>query len=214
MAVTNQDTTRNVYNKNYEVRPDIVNNESELTNFKEDGRIFFDDTDKINKYWNGTGWVETGNIISGWASYNDTQYTSGAPFTISSNTDTALPNNAGSVVDSQKPTDITTFYDGSVITGRNGDNLDVQIYFKALPSAQNQWLEVWIDIGGSVGELYRETFSFPRGAGVERGIMYSLASSYTLGTWEANGGTVYVRSNASLNIYDIVYNLDRSHKAI
>lgn len=215
MAVTNQDTTRNVYNKSYEVRPDLVSDDDVLANFKEVGRILFDETDGFNKYWNGTAFVEVGaNLISGWASYNDTQYTSGAPFSLTANTDTILPNNAGTVVDSQKPSDITSFYDGSVITGRNGDNLDVQIYFKAVPSAANQWLEVWVDIGGSVGELYRETFAFPKGSGVERGIMYSLASSYTLGTWEANGGTVYIRSDAQADIYDIVFNFDRSHKAI
>lgn len=153
------------------------------------------------------------NDRTGWASYNDTQYTSISAFTINADTDTLLPNNAGNTVDFQKPTDIDTFYNGTKITGRNGDNLDIQIYFKAVPSTQNQYLDVWVDIGGSVGELYRQTFSFPRGSGIERGIMYSLASSYTLGTWEANGGSVYVRSNASTQIYDIVFNFDRSHKA-
>ena len=87
------------------------------------------------------------------------------------------------------------------------------IYFKAVPSGASQYLDIWIDIGGAVGELYRQTFSFPRGAGVERGILYALPSGYTLGTWEANGGTVKVRTNATLDIYAINYNFDRSHKA-
>lgn len=96
---------------------------------------------------------------------------------------------------------------------KDGDNIDIQIYFKAVPSAANQWIDVWIDIGGAVGELYRETFSFPKGSGTARGIMYSLASSYTLDTWESNGGTVYVRSNDALDIYNIMFNFDKSHKA-
>lgn len=150
---------------------------------------------------------------TGWASYVDTQYTSGSPFAVSANTDTVLPNNAGSVIDSQKPTDVTEFYDGSVITGRNGEALDVMIYFKATSSAVDQWLDIWVDIGGSVGELYRQTFSFPKGSGTERGILYALPSAYTLDTWEANGGTVYVRSNASVNISEITFNFDRTHKA-
>lgn len=153
---------------------------------------------------------------NGWASYVDTQYTSGSPFTISPNTDTILPNNAGTVVNSQIPYDIEEFYNGTnrKILGRNGDSLDIMIYFKAVPSATNQWLDIWIDIDGAIGELYRLTFSFPRGSGVERGILYSLPSAYTLNTWEANGGTVYVRSDASLTIYSINYNFDRTHKAV
>lgn len=160
------------------------------------------------------------SITTGWGSYVDTQYTSGSPFVISANTDTVLPNNAGAIVDSQKPSDITTFYDGSVITGRNGDNLDVQIYFYAVPSLANQWLDVWIDITGGTGtpttlaKLYSQSFSFPKGSGIERGVLYALSSAYTLNTWEINGGQVKVRTNGSLSVYGIVFNFDRSHKAI
>lgn len=159
---------------------------------------------------------------TGWATYVDTQYpNSGSAFTVTADTDTVLPNNAGSKIETQKPSDVAEFYnvpgdyDGTnaKITGRNGDNLDVMIYFKAVPSAANQWIDMWIDIGGSVGELYRQTFEFPKGASVERGVLYALPSAYTLNTWEANGGTVYVRSNANLNIYAINFNFDRSHKA-
>jgi len=201
-------------NTSYNVRPDKHTTSEISTLNPEKGVIVYDTTLDVLKKYNGTSWVILKSTdVSGWASYNDTQYTSGAPFTLSADTDTALPNNKGTILETQKPSDVTTFYDGTVITGRNGDNLDLQIYFKATPSSQNQWIEIWVDIGGSVGELYRQTFSFPRGTGVERGIMYSLASAYTLGTWEANGGTVYVRSNASATIHSIVYNFDRSHKA-
>ena len=159
---------------------------------------------------------------SGWASYVDTQYPDDQNvFTLAADTDTIFPNNSGTVVDSQKPTDITSFvtvvdlgaYSHSKINGRNGDGIDIMLYFKAIPSAQNQWLDIWIDIGGSVGELYRQAFAFPRGSGVERGILYALPSAYTLGTWEANGGTIYVRSNASTSIYKPNLNIDRTHKA-
>lgn len=155
-------------------------------------------------------------VSTGWGSYADTQYTTESPFILDASVDTVLPNNAGSVIDSQKPSDIDTFYDSvnQKITGRTGDNLDILLYFKATPSASNQWLDIWIDIGGSIGELYRQTFSFPKGADSERGIVYSLPSPYTLDTWEENGGSVFVTSNAPLSIHSIVYNFDRSHKAV
>lgn len=154
----------------------------------------------------------SGAQTSGWASYVDTLYTPSNPFTLTSNTDTILPNNAGTVIDSQKPLDIGTFYNNNKILGNSGDALDIMIYFKALPTATNQWLDVWLDIGGTIGELYRQTFTFPKGVGEERGIVYGLPSSYNLGTWEANGASVYIRSNAPMTLHSMVYNIDRNHK--
>jgi hypothetical protein len=151
--------------------------------------------------------------LTGWGTYVDTQYPVGSQFAVAANTDTLLPNNAGSKIETQKPADVVTFYDGSVITGREGDGIDIMIYFKAVPTAPAQYIDIWIDIGGTVGELYRQTFSFPKGAGIDRGILYPVPSAYTLGTWEANGASVYVRSDSILNIYDINYNIDRNHKA-
>ena len=157
------------------------------------------------------------NNITGWGSYVDTVNVDlGTAQVITADTDTILTNNAGSKIETQLPAHVTTFYDSSTnkITGRNGDNLDAMIYFKAYPSSVNQYMDIWIDIGGVIGELYRQTFNFPKGASIERGILYSLPSAYTLGTWEANGGTIYVRSNAELSIYGKNYNFDLSHKAI
>lgn len=151
---------------------------------------------------------------TGWASYVDTQYPDSAnALTVPAGVATLLPNNAGTVIDSQKPTDVTAFYDNGIITGRNGDNLDIMIYFKAVPSVINQSVDIWVDIGGGIGELYRQTFSFPRGAGIERGILYALPSAYTLNTWEQNGARIYVQSDDAFDVYAINYNFDRSHKA-
>tara|TARA_R110000772_G_scaffold42318_1_gene98300 strand:- start:6750 stop:7448 length:699 start_codon:yes stop_codon:yes gene_type:complete len=156
----------------------------------------------------------TAQPITGWASYVDTQYQlEASPFTALADVITDLPNNSGTIFDSQKPLDVLTFYDGTVITGRDGDQLDVMLYFQAVPSVVNQWIEIYIDIGGGIGALYRQTFAFPRGAGITRGIVYGLPSAYTGATWQANGGTIKILSNANVDIFDINYNFDRSHKA-
>lgn len=153
------------------------------------------------------------NTATGWGSYIDTQYPNAAnTFTIVADTDVTLPNNAGTILETQKPTDVTTFYDGSLITGREGDSIDFLAYFSAIPSANGQWLEVWVDIGG-IGKRYSQTYLFPKGIGEERGIVYSLPSLYQGSSWQANGASVKVRSNNTLNIHTINYNLDRSHKA-
>lgn len=155
----------------------------------------------------------SGVAASGWSQYADTEYTSGAPLSIVADTDTVLPNNAGNVIETQKPADVTTFYDGSVITGRDGDGLMITLDLMSVPqSAGATYIEFWFDIGGAVGPLYRRIVSFPKGNGVVRPINFTVAG-YTLNTWEANGATVYCRSNGPVNLYDIRYVLTRTHKA-
>lgn len=149
---------------------------------------------------------------TGWGSYSDTAYTSGSPFALTANTDTVLPNNKGTVIETQKPLDVATFYDGTVITGRNGDGLSLTLECTVEPaSGTNTYFEIWVDIGGSVGKLYPRTIPFVKGV-----TAYSLNVSftaYTLDTWQANGGTVYVRSNTNCDIYGIRYVLTRTHRA-
>ena len=151
---------------------------------------------------------------TGWGAYNDTQYTEGSPFSVSADTDTVLPNNAASTIETQKPTDITTFYDGSVITGRAGESILITIDLVATPTSPAATaIEIWLDIGGSIGELYRRIVTFPKGNGVARPINFTT-SAYTLDTWEANGATVYVRCDGPVDIHGIRYVLTRVHKTV
>lgn len=150
---------------------------------------------------------------TGWAQYQDTQYTSSVPFSLSADTDTLLPNNAGSVITSQIPSDVSNFYDGSKINSANGDSIVITVDFIAKPtSIATTTIEVWFDIGGAVGELYRRILTFPKGNGVERPVSFTVMV-YSLDTWEANGASVYVRANGSADIYNARYVITRTHKA-
>lgn len=147
----------------------------------------------------------------GWVSYMDTAYTSKTDsIQVAGGSDQRIPFYAGSSISTYLPIGIDSLWSNtdSTIVGIDGTAIDVMFYFRATPTAANQWLEVWVDIGGGVGELYRQTFSFPRGAGVERGILYALPSAYTLNTWEANGGKLYLRSNAAIKIHSMNLNID------
>ncbi len=153
--------------------------------------------------------------FTGWGVYNDTTYTDVSPFTLSTGAAVALPNNKGSLIESQKPSDITTFYDGSVITGKNGDALNITIEFRCRPTtgASNVRMQVKLDIGGSVGVLYPRDFTLTKGSGVEHNYLSSF-NVYTLDTWEANGATIYSEAfNSDIEIYDIRYLITRVHKA-
>lgn len=152
-------------------------------------------------------------VDTGWGEYADTAYTSGSPFLVSTDTDTVLPNNKGTVIETQKPADVTTFYNGAQITGRNGDSILVTIDAILLPTgAGTTFVELWFDIGGDIGTLYKRIISFPKGVGIARPLNYTTAA-YNLNTWETNGATVYIRANGPLSVYDIRYVITRTHKA-
>lgn len=154
---------------------------------------------------------------TGWADYVDGSLTEGAPLQLVADTDTVLmiDTDTGVIRDSQKPSDVDTFFDSDTgkITGRNGDGLSITMELKAKPTNVNTTLlEVWLDIGGAVGEIYRRPFTFPKGNGVERNITFTTIG-YTLDTWEQNGATIYVRANGTCDIYRPRVVLTRTHKA-
>lgn len=185
-----------------------------------EGLLVFDTDLNTFYFFNSTSWVQlsaggvNANNYTGWADYADGEYTSANPFTVNT-TKVTLPNDASNTVDFQKPLDITTFYDATsqTITGRNGDGINVVIEFKARPnSSAIARLTVAIDIGGAVGEIYIRDFVLSKGNGVEHFYLSSF-NAYTLGTFEANGGSVKIVSTASVDIYDIRYVITRTHKA-
>ena len=160
--------------------------------------------------------LTTYNLYTGWADYADGTYTTGSPFTVTDGAAAVdLPNDASTTVDSQKPIDIDNFYDGTVITGRNGDGINLTFEFKCRPAGvgADPRLTLSIDIGGAVGEIYVRDFFLNKGNGIEHNFLSSF-NAYTLNTWEANGGTVKVTStNEDIEIYNIRYVITRTHKA-
>ena len=151
-----------------------------------------------------------GSNGSGWGEYKDTQYTDVSTFAIAADIDVLVPNNNLAGVKAYEPVGVT-FYDAGKITGRTGDSIVISINMKALPtSANTTYIEFWLDIGGAVGELFRRVVSFPKGNGILRPISFTTLA-YNLGTWEANGATVYARANGTAEIYDISYVVTRTH---
>lgn len=170
--------------------------------------------------WDGTSWVrlvneDSVNDYTGWGDYTDTQFTSTSAGFVAANTNFFLPNNGGNTNESQKPIDIPTFYDTTTqrIIGRNGDGLNVVLQFKARPLTNNiTTVTLSIDIGAPVGRIYTRDIVLSKGFNQEHFYLSSF-SAYTLGTWEANGGRVIIRTNRNIEIYDIRYVLTRTHKA-
>lgn len=164
--------------------------------------------------------VVAGATWTGWASYADTTYTSGSPRTLTADNDVRLTNNAANTIESQLPTDLTSMYDETAdtnlgrILGVEGDGYMITVDLQAsCASPSGASLELWFNIGGSVGELYRTTLtSFPKGTATH-GCTRTIGV-YTLDTWEANGAAVWIRpNNQNVNIWNIRYVIHRTHKA-
>ena len=153
---------------------------------------------------------------TGWASYTDTQYTSGVPFSITGNdTYVNLPNNAGTVLDTQLPIDVSTFYNGTVITGREGDGISISISFAVRPTTtQTTRVTVVPDIGGAIGEIedYASDVTLSRGSGIVQRFLLNF-NAYTLDTWELNGATMKIKADQNCEIFGVRYLITRTHRA-
>jgi len=152
----------------------------------------------------------------GWASYVDTAKTVGAPFTIAEGVTSTLPNNAGTVIDTYIPTGVTAFYDQatSKITPENvGDYYSFAIRFKAKNTNIAGYFDFGIDIGGSLGIIFKETQLFLKGANTEQAFSITC-NGYSLDTFIANGGLIKINAIlGDLSIYDIQYQINRTYKA-
>tara|TARA_R100001369_G_scaffold91677_1_gene133668 strand:+ start:6012 stop:6719 length:708 start_codon:yes stop_codon:yes gene_type:complete len=174
------------------------------------GLLVYDTDENAFYFYDGGSWVRLSSENStsdytGWADYIDGTYTSANPFIVNS-TKVTLPNDAATIRDSQKPIDVTEFYNttNSTITGRDGDAINIVIEFKARPNTSSVTrLTLAIDIGGTIGEIYKRDFVLAKGNNVEHYYLSSF-NAFTLNTWEANGGAVKISSTASADIYDIL----------
>lgn len=145
----------------------------------------------------------------GGISYVDTTYSLASPYTVASVTETIIPFFWDSIGNNGLPSSVDSLFSraDTTIIGKTNRWMSMTFYFKAEGSATNQWIDVWLDLGGAVGERYRITFSMPKGMGVERSVIYNIAAMYNAGTWETNGAKMYIESNATLDIYDMILNL-------
>jgi hypothetical protein len=165
-------------------------------------------------YCDGSNWRMlrpdlNGNGL-GWASYED------GAFLVTTVASTPLQLTFGKPIalESQIPEGIATYWEttGHTIPGRLNDGISVQFSFDAEPLSNNLFLDVWLDIGGSIGKIYAQTISFPKGSGNVVKVVYNLSSLYQLSTWVSNGAKIYVESNGAVEITKPKLNVHRNYK--
>lgn len=169
--------------------------------------------------YDGASWVSSREAIAdefndltkrhGWTAINDTTYTSGSPFSITSGVDTYLVFNNDSVLEAYAPLGTTAadYFDdvnNRITTAGVGHSYIFRLTFKCVPANNSRVLNIQYDIGTGLGSQIPidSRSSELRTAGVASNV--SLSSLiYTLGTFDTNGMGIILNANTNCDIYDI-----------
>lgn len=148
---------------------------------------------------------------SGWANYTDTA----AAQSISASTRTQLTINAGAKDETQKPSDVTAYWDATnnLIPGYDGDAIVVRLRLTVTPSDSSaSRVFVEFDIGGAIGVLDSHSFTLADGAGVAQPLSLTVAM-FNRATFAANGCKIYVTCDGPASISGKGILVQRTHKA-
>lgn len=145
----------------------------------------------------------------GWASYEDSQYTSGAPLN-SSNANTQLTiNGLGAGTNTTYlPVGVTEFWNttsNKIVADELGDAYDVRLDFKADPATASDYAEIVFDIGdgGGTVPVVSRTITFAKTGASSFSIGFPIAA---LASFMTNGCKIYIDTSGSgdaIDIYDI-----------
>lgn len=169
----------------------------------------------------GSGiWTDTHILkgYSGFASYQDTTYTSVSPLAVSAGVRTKLTcDGLGSLSDeTQLPLDATSSLWSSstnkITPIALDDAYDVRVEFKASPVGTGAYVTVELDIGGSIGIIASKTVSLIKGA-VAHEVMIPFPI-FCKNTFISNGCEIYVTPSSNTDIYGIQIVLFRTHRAV
>ena len=158
-----------------------------------------------------------GGLVS-WARYDDTQYTSGSPYTLTQDAETVIPNNAGFKIETYLDSSVPYYDPGPLRTyvEQEGDTYMTTIAFKMKAANANQtYVEVFLAASGLTP--YRrltQTFTFPKGNNVEHA--EHVVFQYYGDTDFVNNGAQWsaVARGDNAVIYDVIFFTQRIQKYI
>lgn len=166
--------------------------------------------------FNSVDLITMPDIGTGWAVYTDTAHTSGSPLVINSGVTSTITNNGATVINSNIPDGVTSWYDSGtskIMPSLVGDSYSLNIRFTAVSSSNTGLADVLLDVTG-LGVIDAQTISLRKGAGSSQRINV-VFDVYSLITFVTNGGIIKLNSlDGNTSIYDITYKITRVHKAI
>lgn len=145
--------------------------------------------------------------------FTDTQYTNTNRLQGLDGTPLKITNNKGGVLNLSAPSSATDWINNTgefVPQDANGDSYQARITFTVDPNLNNRNLVCYIDIGtvASPVVIWEETKRLARGAGNDTGISL-IIPFYTLGTFLANNGKLFINCDGDFEVYNIVYLLEK-----
>lgn len=147
----------------------------------------------------GTNWCRLyPTTPNGWAYYKDATYTTGSRLTLPNEVRTQLTIDGleGTTNKTYLPDGVADFWDTTndkILAERLGDSFDVRIAFNVDSPANTESIKIELDIGsGSEINIVTQTVQF-----AEAGEQFATISFpiFTLSTFLANGGKIYLTSN-------------------
>lgn len=145
----------------------------------------------------------------GWAQYDDVQYSASATFSATGSarqqlTLTLDSSASAATIDMLRNAhEGHSFFDGGVFVPlATGRHYLIRVAFQARSATTNSAITLQLDIGGSFGVIYEDRQDLHPNAGTYRLVTF-LIPIYSLDTFVANNGTIYVRGDDDIDIYDI-----------
>lgn len=168
--------------------------------------------DDVSRLVNDSGYVVSSDL--GWIQFSDTQYpTEAMALTVLQNVRTLLPNDALSVLNTNGPLVAPSWFSGNKFRpDSSGDYYELRLTFEANPTLNNRNLTVDLDIGGVQGIIWSKTERLARGAGVNTKVSLVIPV-YTLGTFVANGGEIFLTCGGEVDVFEIVLVIAKVVKA-
>ena len=139
----------------------------------------------------------------GWATYKDSQYTDASPYTIPTNTQTVIPNNATNKVE-VLPTGVTTFYNPTnqkYLLADSDGFYSVRVRFKVTASSQQTFLN--LSMSKDTTEIPYSEDKILRGDSLIQNVHFETVV-YGDSALASNGLTISVKTyDRAVNIYNI-----------
>lgn len=155
------------------------------------------DIGKVYIYDHNEAAILVGDNGLGWASYSSNNYTASSRLSISQGETKIVDINKSSFIEKYLPHGVKTFYDKdtSSITPENvGDGYSFTLGFKGSSNTNNGSATIGIDIGGVNGQIFKRSFRFPRGTGIDHDFYYT-SQGYSLNDFVSNGGKIKITSD-------------------
>jgi hypothetical protein len=149
----------------------------------------------------------------GWARYDDTQYTSLSPLTLVANVEVVMPNNAGNKIENILNSNIS-YYNGTTkkIQAENVNDVYVMtVFFKATAvNASDCWLDMKLaNAGATQYERLGQSLFLKKGNNIEVKF-HEVFQYYSDLDFITNGAQWKLISNKNIQIYDIIYFIQRT----